>query len=80
MGQAKNRGTFEQRVAQAKERQEREHQALAERLEAERKARREAVIAARVAGHDVVVSPPRGRRPTAALALMAALGIVTGTK
>jgi hypothetical protein len=76
MGQAKNRGTFEQRVEQAKERQEREQQAFAERMEAERKAEREAEIAARLTG-DAPVTRNRGRRvPSAVLLAALALGSI----
>lgn len=72
MGQAKNRGTYEQRVAQAKARQEAEQKALAERLAAERKAEREAAIAARMDGSAVVV---KGRERITRTALLAALAL-----
>lgn len=72
MGQAKNRGTYEQRIEQAKERAARKQQAIAERMEAERKSEREAVIAARAAGLPV---PRRGRRPALSVALLAALAL-----
>lgn len=76
MGQAKNRGTYEQRVEQSKARQAAELKASGERMEVERKAEREALIAARMAGHDVVVTG-RNRRQSMALAAilgMAAIG------
>jgi hypothetical protein len=71
MGQAKNRGTYEQRIEQAKARAAREQQAFEERVEAERKAE----IAARLAGHDVPVTRSRGRRQALSTALLAALAL-----
>lgn len=76
MGQAKNRGTYEQRVAQAKERQAREQEALAKRLEAERRSEREA----RLDGRAVVVSGQRRVTRAALLAALALAGAVDATK
>lgn len=75
MGQAKDRGTYEQRVAQAKARQEAELQAAGERMEAARKAEREGRITASVAGHDVEIALPR-YRISRSLALAAAIGML----
>lgn len=71
MGQAKNRGTFEQRVTQARERQEQERKAFAERVEAERKRQ----IAARLDGPAVVVRGSQRLNKSILLAALAAAGV-----
>lgn len=73
MGQAKNRGTYEQRIAQAKEREALEQQALAERLEAARKAQIDAAVTAHVTG----IPRPRGK---SRLALLAALALASAVQ
>lgn len=72
MGQAKNRGTYEQRVAQAKDRQVREAQAHIERMDAERKAQIEEQLGGPIAGGSVSIR--RGPNRVQVLALAALLG------
>jgi hypothetical protein len=76
MGQAKNRGTFEQRVAQAQARQAEEGRVLGEKLAAEAKAEREAVIAARLDGTPLPESYVRRQRSRAlSLSLAGLIGL-----